>query len=78
MGQQTKESSLLSLILGTQQIKLAVLSQELGLFVRMESDSHRRPQHIQGVRLINKPYSTVTLLAKFRGKSMGQPLCLAV
>ena len=38
MGQQTKESSLLSLILGTQQIKLAVLSQELGLFVRMEFD----------------------------------------
>ena len=24
------------------------------------------------------PYSTVTLLARFRGKSMGQPLSLAV
>jgi hypothetical protein len=43
MGQQTKESSLLSLILGTQQIKLAVLSQELGLFVRMEFDSPPSP-----------------------------------
>ncbi len=38
MGQQTKESSLLSLIPGTQQTKLAVLSQELGLFARMEFD----------------------------------------
>ncbi len=38
MGQQTKESSLPSVILGTQQIKLAVLSQEFGLFARMEFD----------------------------------------